>query len=279
MTNDQLIAWMNEKAKSGLQVQQQGAEDKQKNLIEAQAGLADTQRTLGSLDANIDAIKSATNPNGTNVLQGIITNPSKQRAAMTIMNSDPPKEAGAFQQWWHAAQEQMAQGGLSQPEIDTIMLMKQTKGQQYADALNSIKGGRRTQVEIGSVAGGLSQIGNINQGYDDGKGGGYLPGLDRFQQQIRTTIANAYGEAGQLDQLDPKYRFGPDGKPLVNQVYHPGGPLYGGQGGDWVKQPPPAKTAGQPATITGPADIAKLPKGAPFIIPSGPNQGKIGYAQ
>jgi hypothetical protein len=33
-----------------------------------------------------------------------------------------------------------------------------------------------------------------------------------------------------------------------------------------------------PATISGPEDIAKLPTGTAFIIPSGPNKGRIGYA-
>ena len=31
--------------------------------------------------------------------------------------------------------------------------------------------------------------------------------------------------------------------------------------------------------INSPGDIAKLAKGTPFIIPSGPNAGKTGYAQ
>lgn len=36
----------------------------------------------------------------------------------------------------------------------------------------------------------------------------------------------------------------------------------------------------QPRTdILTPDDVAKLPKGTPFIIPGGPNKGKIGYAQ
>ena len=47
-------------------------------------------------------------------------------------------------------------------------------------------------------------------------------------------------------------------------------------GGD---QQPSGTGRPQPATISGPGDIAKLPRGQPFIIPSGPNQGKIGYAQ
>ena len=38
------------------------------------------------------------------------------------------------------------------------------------------------------------------------------------------------------------------------------------------RSPQPIKRAAQP-------DIAKLPHGQPFIIPSGLNQGKIGYAQ
>jgi hypothetical protein len=41
-----------------------------------------------------------------------------------------------------------------------------------------------------------------------------------------------------------------------------------------------AAPSGQaPVEITGPDDIKKLKRGTPFVIPEGPNKGKIGYAQ
>jgi hypothetical protein len=277
MPPDAKLKYIEAQGAANIAVAQKGAETKQQDIIDAQTGLSDANKTLTSLDANIDKIKTAVDTNGRPVLENIMNSKSTQRAAMNIMNATVPKDPTDFEVWKHSIAQQYQEWGLTQPEIDTIMLMKQTSGQQYADALNSIKGSRRTQVEVGAVAGGLSQINNVNQSYDDGKGGGYLPSLNKFQNQVRTTLANSYGAAGQLDSLDPKYRFA-DGKPLVDPIYRPGGDLYGGKGGDWVNNPPPGP-AGTPVQITGPADIAKLPKGTPFIIPSGPNQGKTGYAQ
>ena len=143
---------------------------------------------------------------------------------------------------------------------------------------------RRSTAEVAGIKAGSSQIADLTQPYStaDGKSG-YLPALNNTQDKIKAGIANAYGAAGQLDNVPDQYKFGADGKPRVNQTYLPGGPLYAGNGGAWASQPPPRQQSqgagAQPATISGPGDIAKLPHGQPFIIPSGPNQGKIGYAQ
>jgi hypothetical protein len=48
-------------------------------------------------------------------------------------------------------------------------------------------------------------------------------------------------------------------------------PWYGAKSNQSVSQ--------EPVTITGPNDIKNLQRGTPFIIPSGPNKGKVGYAQ
>lgn len=41
----------------------------------------------------------------------------------------------------------------------------------------------------------------------------------------------------------------------------------------------PGSGVRKPVAVQSAADIAKLPRGTPFIIPSGPNKGKTGYAQ
>jgi hypothetical protein len=93
-------------------------------------------------------------------------------------------------------------------------------------------------------------------------------------------MANAYGATGNLDAIPDNLKWGADGKPLVDQSFRPGG-QFAGTGGAWLNNPPPqpGRQQGAPATVSSPEDVAKLPHGTPFIIPSGPNQGKTGYAQ
>lgn len=53
---------------------------------------------------------------------------------------------------------------------------------------------------------------------------------------MKSALADAHGAAGALDALPDQYKWGPDGQPLVNQEYRPGGDLYGGKGGAWSTQ-------------------------------------------
>ena len=236
MSNEQLQTALPDKMKAQIGLQTDAAKTKQDDMIAAQGALPDATRTLGSLSSNIDQIKGAIDADGKPVLQNILADPSKQRSANALMTAAQADKEGNYESWLHGAGQQFLQSGLTQEEINTIMQMKQASGQQYAEALNSIKGSRRTQTEIQGVSGGLSQILNINQGYDDGKGGGYLPALNKFQTQVKSALADAHGAAGALDALPDQYKWGPDGQPLVNQEYRPGGDLYGGKGGAWSTQ-------------------------------------------
>ena len=83
--------------------------------------------------------------------------------------------------------------------------------------------------------------------------------LQQLQQGIYRAKANNFASAGKV--VPYKYNG------LADSTFlDPTSKLY--QGG----------SEEQPATINGPADIARLPSGKPFIIPSGAHKGEIGYA-
>ena len=242
--NDQLVKLIDQRAQSGLQIQQQGAEEKQKDLIEAQTKLPEATKSFNDIDNRINAIKSTTNDDGSSALESILSSPSKQNAAKALMAA--PDEGGMTGSWY----EHWQQRGLTPQEITTIAQMKQLSSQAYGEAFQST-GSRRTQQEVNNLKAALTQIGNINQPYElkDAKGnviGGYKQQLDNFQNNIHTGVANAYGAAGQLDAVPDNLKFGSDGTPLVSSIYRPGGSLYGGRGGSWVNQPPP-QSQGAPA--------------------------------
>ena len=239
MSTDQIMKMAADKAAAGIGLQTDLAKGKQTDQLEAQTKLPDAIKAMGDVTNRINDIESATNADGSPVLQGILSNNSKKNAVMALMSSseDPGWIASHWQQW----QER----GLTQQEISTIMNMKQLSSQAYGEAFTST-GSRRTQQEVNNLKSGLSQIGNINQPYDDGKGGGYLPQLNKFSDQLNAGLANSYGAAGQLDAIPDSLKFDANGQPLVNPIYRPGGSFYGGQGRAWTTQPQP-KTQGQPS--------------------------------
>ena len=199
-----------------------------------------------------------------------------------MLSTDDSKE-GWFGTWLQQHQQQWA--NLTPAEQAVAMQMKQTGGQVYGEAFGTLGNkSRRSTAEVSGIKAGLSQINDLTQPYQspDGKSG-YLPALNALQDQIHKGMANAYGAAGDLDAIPENLRWDSQGNPLVDQTYRPGGPLAA-RGGSWLSNPPPkaqgqGQPSSQPVAITGPTDIAKLPHGQPFIIPSGPNQGRIGYAQ
>jgi hypothetical protein len=172
---------------------------------------------------------------------------------------------------------------LTPAEQAVAMQIKQLNGQIYGDAFSSMGNkSRRSTAEVAGIKAGLSQAADFNQPYTspDGKSG-YLPALNDLQDRTHKAMANAYGAAGNLDAIPDNLKWDQNGQPLVDQTFRPGG-QFAGAGGAWLNNPPPKQGQGQPgspATIQSPGDIAKLAKGTPFVIPSGPNQGKIGYAQ
>lgn len=106
--------------------------------------------------------------------------------------------------------------------------------------------------------------------------GSIMPEIDRLKDQSLRIRANVMAASGRT--LPPEYSGYADPK-----YFDKSSPYY--SGATVAKDAPPpgsqgSATAGSgPTVIRGPEDIAKLPHGAPFIIPSGPNKGKTGYAQ
>jgi hypothetical protein len=131
-------------------------------------------------------------------------------------------------------------------------------GQQYASGVQDFKGaGRISQQELKQDLPGQSTMSNRAQSAQT-----FRDGIDAYITKLQTKRATLAGQAGQLSQLsDREYA-------LVNDVYKPGGDLYvEGQ-----------KPRAPPATVTSPADVAKLPSGRAFIIPEGAHKGEVGYA-
>lgn len=142
-----------------------------------------------------------------------------------------------------------------------------------AEALSGMKN-VRNQREFNTIGESLTAGLNPNNGPQ-----GVQQALQSIQQRLSALHANVYAAAGKeipnqySGMADPSY---------TSQTNQDGTPNPYFTGATYEK--PPTQTAqggggGQPVQISGPGDIAKLPRGTPFIIPSGPNQGKIGYAQ
>jgi hypothetical protein len=178
--------------------------------------------------------------------------------------------------FWGTSKGLLAQGQLTPQEQAVLQNIKQLKGQVYGDIFTAA-GSKRTGTEIKNVQEGLSPLMNFNQGYD-----AYMKQFGTFQNTLHKSIANTYGAAGRTDEIPDSMKWDTSDpnnpKPIVDPAYLPGGNMYAGRGGQWAMNPPKAQGGG-PVQITGPDDIAKLARGTPFVIPSGPNQGKIGYAQ
>ena len=269
MTNDQLVKLMDQRAQSGLQIQQQGAEEKQKDLLDAQQKAPAALQQMNDMDSIANQLKDG--PMNA-ALKGILASPTAKIAAEKLLETDPAKEP------WDSTKNYVYANMLSSDQLAALNQLKKLDAQVYSDAFQST-GSRRTQQEVQNLKGGISTLMNFTQGPD-----AYMSQFNDFQNNLHKTMANTYGAAGRVDEIpdaikwdmsDPK-----NPKPTVDSAYLPNGARYAGKGGQWASSPPKAQGGGgQPVQISGPSDIAKLPHGQPFIIPSGPNQGKIGYAQ
>ena len=135
------------------------------------------------------------------------------------------------------------------------------------ESLQSVKN-VRNQREFGTLGEALTAGLNANNGKQ-----GVQQALLDIQRKMAATHANVYATAGKqipnqyAGMADPSYT-----SPTINGTRNPyfTGATY---------EPPQQTAQGPPATIQSPGDIAKLARGAPFTIPSGPNAGKVGYAQ
>jgi hypothetical protein len=85
--------------------------------------------------------------------------------------------------------------------------------------------------------------------------------LSRLSETIKTARGNTFAAAGK--EVPIEYQT----KDLNRDFFDPHSTLHSGA------------TLAKAATVNSPDDIARLPHGTPFIIPSGPHKGETGYAQ
>ena len=275
--------WM-DKEQGGITAQTDLTKQKNTDLLEAQQKVPDQINKMTEMNTGIDTITGAVDDDGkTPALQNILNSSTKKAAAMQLMSAKEG-ESG-YTQLWDSAWASV----LTPQEKAVVARMKQLSAQSYGDAFMST-GSRRTQTEVAALRAGLNQIGNFNQPYDD-----YVNSLNTYKTQLNKGMANALGAAGRLDEVPENQRglvnseylpagFDKDGKQI-----RPAGPLYAGQGGTWASQPgfasapasnatSPGGPSAAPATVQTPDDVAKLPKGTPFVVPSGPHKGETRYA-
>jgi hypothetical protein len=148
--------------------------------------------------------------------------------------------------------------GLAPTTQSALAAYDKIMGQQYASGVQDFKGaGRISQQELKQDLPGQSTMSNRMQSPTD-----FRAGVQAYIDKLQTKRATLAGQAGQLGQLsDHDYS-------LVNDVYKPGGDLY---------VPGQAQRAA-PAIVTSPDDVAKLPPGRAYIVPSGSHKGETRYA-
>ena len=222
---DAKLKIIEQNAQSGLQIQQQGAEEKQKDLLEAQDKAPTQIAQMSDMESVANDLKGPMNP----ALTSIIASPTARFAAEKLLDNDPKTEPGD-------AMRQVYAGMLSSDQLQALNQLKKLDAQVYSDAFQST-GSRRTQQEVASLKTGLSPLKNFNQSPD-----AYMKQFNDFQTQLHKTMANTYGAAGRVDEIpdaikwdtsDPK-----NPKPMVDSAYLPNGNKYAGKGGAWASQPP-----------------------------------------
>jgi hypothetical protein len=246
MTNDQLVKLTEQRAQSGLQSQQQGAEQKQKDLLEAQDKAPARLQQLGDMDHLASTLD-------TSAVQSIMSSPVKRAAAMKLLQTGE-EAPGAFM-------TQMAAAGLSGPEQAALQQLKQLNNQVYGQAFEST-GSKRTGQEVANLKSGLSQLTDFNQPFDS-----YMKQFGNFQNQLHKSVANTYGSAGRVDEIPDAMKWDTSDpsnpKPLVDAAYLPNGDKYAGKGGQWASNPPKSNF-----------DYAAIPSGAVYTAPDGTQRKK-----
>ena len=135
------------------------------------------------------------------------------------------------------------------------------------ESLSSVKNVRNLR-EFNTLGEAVTAGLNANNGPQ-----GVQDALNAIKQKMAVAHAQVYATAGK--QIPNQYAGLADSAYTSPTLNGKPNPYYTGA----TYEPAPQGGGGQPVQISGPSDIAKLPHGQPFIIPSGPNQGKIGYAQ
>jgi hypothetical protein len=252
---DSQIALRQKQAESGIAVSQQGAEQKQKDLLEAQQKAPDMLTQIDQMRTTADQIKNAVDTDGaTPVMQNILSSSVKKAAAIKLMSSDEHTAPGVMMSL-------LASAGLTQPEQDALMKMKTLNNQVYGEAFQST-GSRRTGTEVKNLREGLSPLTNFTQSPE-----GYMSQFGQFQNQLNKSYVNTLGAAGRIDEIPDSMKWDTSDpnnpKPLVNSAYLPGGNLYAGNGGDWAKNPPKSNF-----------NYAAIPSGTVYTAPDGTQRRK-----
>ena len=224
---DAKLKIIEQNAQSGLQIQQQGAEEKQKDLLDAQQKAPAAIQQMSDMDSIANQLKDGP----LNVaLKSILASPTAKIAAEKILETDPSKEP------WDITKNYVYANMLSSDQLQALQQLKKLDAQVYSDAFQST-GSRRTQQEVQNLKGGISTLMNFTQGPD-----AYMSQFNDFQNNLHKTMANTYGAAGRVDEIpdaikwdtsDPK-----NPKPMVDTAYLPNGDRYAGKGGQWANSPP-----------------------------------------
>jgi hypothetical protein len=262
MSNDQLQTALNDKmraqialqqkqAESGIAVTQAGAEEKQKDLLEAQDKAPGALQQMNDMDNVANQLKGPMAP----ALQSIISSSTKRTAAEKLLETDPAKEP------WDVTKNYVYANMLSSDELAALQQLKKLDAQIYGDAFQST-GSRRTQQEVANLKSGVSTLLNFNQSPD-----AYMSQFNDFQNNLHKTMANTYGAAGRVDEIPDSIKWdmsNPNApKPLVDSAYLPNGNKYAGQGGQWAANPPKSNF-----------DYASIPSGTVYTAPDGTQRRK-----
>lgn len=224
---------------ANIDISKQGAETKQKELLDAQEKAPASLQQMNDMDQVANQLKGPLNP----ALTSIVASPTARIAAEKLLETDPKLEPGD-------AMRQVYAGMLSADQLAAVQQLKKLDAQVYSDAFQST-GSRRTQQEVANLKSGISPLKNFNQSPE-----AYMSQFNDFQKQLHTTMANTYGAAGRLDEIPDSMKWDTSDpnnpKPLVDSAYLPNGNKYSG-GGQWAANPPKASSPGAP-----PAAIAYL---------------------
>ena len=168
--------------------------------------------------------------------------------------------AGQFQQWL---------GTVDQDTATAASNLQKLQGKLYGSSWKG-RGGRLSQLEAGKISEGFSTLSNPSTPTD-----AITDQVGDLLNKTVTAHGNLYGAAGMpapsnyYDAMDSQYKD--KGKLFAGSTRLDGGGSSG-------PSAPPGPGGPQPVTVQTPDDVAKLKSGTPFIIPAGPNKGKIGYA-
>ena len=266
-SNDQLMKLADQRQQAAIQLQQKQAEagiDVSKKQQEGQNKDVEEFKNNGILDF------SAANQKLTDSQAGVDQLLKNMPATMKAL-SDPDILTTSKWAAWNPL------GPSEEVKQQAIAIQKLEAG-LTGESLSNVKN-VRNKLEFNTLGEALTAGLNANNGPQ-----GVQDALNAIKQKMAVAHAQVYATAGK--QIPNQYAGLADSaytSPTLNgkpNPYYTGATYEPAPQGGGGQQPSGQQGAGaQPATISGPSDIAKLPHGQPFIIPSGPNQGKIGYAQ